>query len=198
MYKYFIRIIIAILIIIFCFACEDTSIVSQRYKKSKKGRDNITIAVAGSWDKINYRVDMLNAVALAVEEINSTNMLNGRKIVLIAKHDSADINKARLIATEIANNTDVVAVIGHSLSFITSSVDDIYSIGGLLMLSPSLYIPDKIKKTIPMMFSYTPNPDSIAETFIRYMKSKNYKSAAVAYLNEDSSIKILNSFYNIG
>ncbi|MBF0488631.1 MAG: ABC transporter substrate-binding protein [Nitrospirae bacterium] len=186
------------IITMLCLSCKDKDISAERERRAKKAKGDITIAVAGSWDKLKGNADMYNGVELAVEEINKTNILNGRKIHLIAKGDSADLNKARLVASEIVNNADITAVIGHSFGFITSSAAEIYTRGGLLLIAPCQYIPEKAKDAGQMEFSFMPRPDSISEMFVKYMQKMKYKTVVIAYVKGPSSIKILNSFYNAG
>ncbi|MEO5360981.1 MAG: ABC transporter substrate-binding protein [Nitrospirota bacterium] len=191
-----------LMITVLCFACEDASLSEERGKRAKKATGDITIAVAGSWDMSKSRPDQKNradlrdGVELAVEEVNKTNVLKGRKIHLIAREDSADLNKARLLATEVVYNTDITAVIGHTFGFITSSVADIYKLGGMILMSPGQFIPEQTKGEQQMAFSYTPQPDAIAELFVRHMQKMKYKSVAITYVNSPFTLKLLNSFYN--
>ncbi|MBF0516256.1 MAG: ABC transporter substrate-binding protein [Nitrospirae bacterium] len=190
------RIYAVILAAIFCFACEDTNTSTLREKHARKSKGDITIVVAGSWNTLKFSSDMYDGVKMAVDEINRENTLNGRKIHLVDKQDSGDVNKARLLAAEITDNLDVMAVIGHSFSFVTSEVIDIYSAGGLITITPSVYFPVETSDRNDMHFSFTPKSKNIVEMFIRYIEKKKYKRLAIVYVNAPSSKHIVNSFYD--
>jgi len=76
--------------------------------------DPILIGLAGPFSD-DVGAPMKQAAALAVDEINASGGINGRKIQLIARDDYAEPDSAVQIATEL-DRRGVVAVIGHVYS----------------------------------------------------------------------------------
>ena len=84
----------------------------------------------------------LEGVEVAVEEINAAGGMGGRPIEIEVFDDKCDSTEAALVASRVANDPDVFAVIGHMCSGATMAAGPIYEEAGLTFLTASSTRPD--------------------------------------------------------
>jgi len=70
------------------------------------------VGTAGPW-KQGYGLQSLQAVHLAIDEINAAGGINGHQLKVIERDDEGDGTKAAKIAQDFVNTRTVSAVIGH-------------------------------------------------------------------------------------
>lgn len=115
--------------------------------------DTITVAVAGPMTGDNgiYGQDQLSGVEFAAKEVNDAGgipdgPLKGKKIKVVKFDDVADPNQGASVAQKICDDTDILAVFGHSNSSVTLAAEPIYERCG-----------------VPLYVSYSSNPQITAE-----------------------------------
>ncbi len=81
-------------------------------------------------------VDGRDGAILAVDEINKTGGINGRKIKLIIKDDKGDPEVARRVDVELIKQ-GVVAIIGHITSGQTAAVLEQINKANVVLISPA-------------------------------------------------------------
>jgi potassium-dependent mechanosensitive channel len=104
------------------------------YDYFKQG--TIHIAFAGPSEKDAAGKLMIQAIGLYFDKINRKGGINGQKIVLEKFDDQNDANTARLKALEIAEQNEVLAVIGHWYSDASISAGKIYEDKGIPAITP--------------------------------------------------------------
>lgn len=128
---------LSLMLLLLLLSCSPTlSEKQERANKARQGKGDIIIGVVAPWeDEILglYR----QGIEMAADEINQSGGVMNRKIRLVKEDDKADIPKAQIVAQSFADNTDMVAVIGHVYSYVSIAVAMIYEYYGLLMLSPT-------------------------------------------------------------
>jgi branched-chain amino acid transport system substrate-binding protein len=77
-----------------------------------------------------YGIDYLDAVKVAVKQVNAAGGVNGHKIVLDIKDDQGSTSQAVTIAHELVGS-DVVAVIGPEFSAQALAAESVYASGDL-------------------------------------------------------------------
>lgn len=77
-----------------------------------------------------------NGVLLAIEEVNSSGGIRGRKIELIVKDDKQDAATAAKVDEELIKD-GVVAIVGHFTSAMSVAAVPVINRGKVLMLSPT-------------------------------------------------------------
>lgn len=101
------------------------------------GSDTIKIAYQGplSGGEAQTGTDEQNAVKFAIELYNATNP--AKKIELVSADDQGDGTVAASVAPGIANNKDIVAVVGPAYSGATIASLPYYKEAGMPLISPS-------------------------------------------------------------
>jgi branched-chain amino acid transport system substrate-binding protein len=88
----------------------------------------------------------LQGVKLAVEEINNSGGILGRKIRLIAEDDQGKGEEASSVVTKLITSDNVVAIIGENSSSQSLAAAPICQSNGVPMISPSSTNPSVTKK----------------------------------------------------
>lgn len=106
------------------------------------GGDALVIGVTGPFSQPRGTSMKLGA-QLAVDEINKAGGVEGRKIELVFRDDSASTDAAVRIATQFRADKRIVAVIGHLTSDPTAAAAPIYNGDGhpMALISPSASAP---------------------------------------------------------
>ncbi len=119
---------------------------------AKLGDKAKTIAVSVPISSnLNVAQEILRGVAQAQDEINR----GDRPLKVLIADDANDPQLVKQIATELTQNTEVLAVVGHNASNATLAAAPIYQKAGLVMISPTSFanqlsgFGDYIFRTIP-------------------------------------------------
>lgn len=164
-------------------ALENTKIGSKK---------SIKIAVvAPISDDLDKAEEMIRGLAQAQWEVNAAGGINGLPIKIIFVDDAKDKNTVKKIAQEVANNQDILAIIGHLSSDNSMFASEVYQKEKILMISPtatSTNLTGKgeyIKRTVVN--------DAIAGgTLARYVSQKlQKKSIAIFYNSQNNYSKSL-------
>jgi branched-chain amino acid transport system substrate-binding protein len=130
-----------------------------------------------------------NGATLAAEIVNSKGGINGRKIKLIAEDDRSDPKEAASVANKLANNKDVVAVIGHYNSSCTLAGHPIYARAHLLELSPASSAPSiSVEGAKPNSYiARVIATDAMEGAFVAkwMVKDHGLKKVAILWENDD-------------
>ncbi|MGB9690885.1 MAG: ABC transporter substrate-binding protein [Candidatus Sumerlaeaceae bacterium] len=99
----------------------------------------ILLAVAAPFtgDSSEFGVQIKMAVELAAEELNAKGGVAGRPIQLMLEDDAGNPAEAYNVATKIASNPDVLAVIGHFNSSCSLAAKSAYTEAKMVMFSPA-------------------------------------------------------------
>jgi potassium-dependent mechanosensitive channel len=112
------------------------SLTKWIYNSSKS---NIHIAVVGpmSGESEANGKAYINGINLFLKEINSTDALKGRKIILDVYDDQNNVDLAKEKANEIIKKGKAIAVIGHNSSACSKAGGPIYKENGLPAITPA-------------------------------------------------------------
>ena len=140
--------------------------------------ETIKIALAGpvTGPVAQYGDMQFVGAKMAIEQINQTGGVNGKKLEAIVYDDACDPKQAVAVANKIVNN-DIRFVVGHLCSSSTQPASDIYEDEGVLMITAASTNPDittrgyqLIFRTIGLDFMQGP---TAAKYIIRKVKPKN-------------------------
>jgi branched-chain amino acid transport system substrate-binding protein len=132
--------IFVLLCIVFLSACA---------KKGSEIKIGVVAAITGRESSIGN--DVVNAVKLAVEEANKSGAFQ-KKIKVIAYDDKSDPKEAVNAARKLANDEDVIAVVGHLTSGCTLPASKIYNEADITMITPSSTNPKITKQGFENVF----------------------------------------------
>lgn len=157
-----------------------------------------TIAIVAPFsDDYDKTQEMLRGVAQAQEEVNLTGGINDIPVKILMVNDSSDKQKVTRIAKEIAQNQNIIAIIGHLSSDNSLVASDIYEQTKILMITPTSTTNkltgkgEYIKRTVVN--------DAIASgTLAQYVSGKLGKKKVAIFHNSksDYSKSLKQSFIN--
>lgn len=120
--------------------------------------------------------DFKNAVTLAVNEINASGGLLGKRVEVIFGDDQADPKQAVAVANKFVNEK-VIAVIGHFNSSCSIPASDIYSKHNIPMITPASTNPLLTQRGLKNVFRVCGTDEQqgkVAATFAQtVLKAKN-------------------------
>src|SRR5512147_326704 len=98
----------------------------------------VRVGVAGpmTGPQAKMGTDFRNGATIAMEEWNSKGGVLGKKIEIIIGDDQADPKQAVAVANKIVNE-GAVGVIGHFNSSCSIPASEVYSRGGIPMITPA-------------------------------------------------------------
>ncbi|SFG13126.1 amino acid/amide ABC transporter substrate-binding protein, HAAT family [Desulfotomaculum arcticum] len=159
---------------------------------NRKGQVDIVIGVA--WP-FSVEDDLFKeGVELAAEQINARGGVNGHKVRLIEKDDQETITGGMNVAQSFTKVPNLTAVIGHSVSFISTATSRIYENAGIVMLSPSSTAPALTKKGYKYIFRNIPSDDEIARQLALYAARQGQRRMVIYYADDSYGIGLANSF----
>lgn len=172
-------------------ACSNKGTYYEREAAATRAKGDIVIALVDSYDEYNLFAE---GAKTAIEEINSTGGVLGRKIRYVFYDDHADIQEARAIARTITRNVDVVAVVGHLYSEVAIPVAFTYDANGIVFISPSSTNPFLTELGLRFVFRNTPDDAKIGRRAAAFAVSSNLKTAAVLFQRNATSKRLAELF----
>lgn len=163
-----------------CGAAADVS--QARAALARQGSGDIRIGVAWPFAKAGDL--FLEGVELAVEEINGAGGVLGRRLAIMAMDDEGSVTRGMEIAQSLAENPEVVAVIGHRNSFISLPTAEIYEKAGLLMLTPGSTAPELTQKGYRFVFRSIPSDDAIGRRLVHYAYRQGHRRMVIYYVDD--------------
>jgi len=79
----------------------------------------------------------VHGICLAVKEINDKGGLLGRNLNILFRDDNGDVSEARIVAQSLVDNPEVMAVIGHTYSYLTLPAAPTYEFAKIPLISPA-------------------------------------------------------------
>src|SRR5258706_11951468 len=153
---------------------------------SRDGGRPVVIGLAGPFSRPRG-VSMQRAAELAVKEINARGGLRGRPLALRILDDSGRADVAIQVAQTLADDPEVVAVIGHLTSGTSIAGARIYGGGRrpVAMISPSASSPD-LSGVNPFTFRICPTDLSHGAQLARYARQGlGARRAGIIYIDDD-------------
>jgi branched-chain amino acid transport system substrate-binding protein len=166
-----------------------------RAERAAAADGSIRIGAIGDWNDALYKA-LLRGISLAFDEVNSGGGILGRQIDLVMKNDQQSVVEARKVAQELADDLDVVAVIGHGASSISISTSVIYEYYGVLMFSPLSTSPKLTRQGYRRVFRNIPSEENIGEQMANFAREQGYRRVVIYYYQDDYGRGLANAFEN--
>ncbi|KUO64315.1 MAG: hypothetical protein APF84_09770 [Gracilibacter sp. BRH_c7a] len=167
----------------------------EREAWANEADNKIVIAVVGpivTEDTFGY----LDGIMLAAEEINENGGIDNRQIKIL-KFDDKDLTMEGInIAQDLAENPEIMAVIGHWSSNVTLPVASIYETSELLMITAETTSPKLTQSGYNYIFRNIPNDEKMGEEMAQFAKLQGHKRMAIYYADTDYGKGLANSFEN--
>lgn len=180
------------ILLLFLCACDTAS---TRYKeRAEKGAKSQAPIIIGIVDTSVPPSFFLEGVKLAVDELNEEGGLIGRRIELIFYDDERSVKKGQHIARTLAENTDVIAVVGHIYSDVAISASVTYEENGILFISPGASGQDLIMEDSELTFRNIPSDEDIGRETAGFAYRSGYKKMGIVYDSDPPGKRIAEIF----
>lgn len=126
-----------------------------------------------------------NGVNLAVKQINDAGGIDGKTVEVVAEDDKGDSSEAATVANKIAQDNDILAIVGHFNSSCTLAAAPIYNQAGIVSISPgssSEAVSDAGEYTFRTITTDAVQGKYLAEWCVNEL---GYKNVAILYENDD-------------
>ncbi|MGI0486193.1 ABC transporter substrate-binding protein [Pantanalinema rosaneae CENA516] len=146
-----------------------------------------TIAVAVPLgNTLNAALELLRGVAQAQDEVNRAGGIQGVPLRVAIANDDNDPAAAEAVAKTLANNPEVLGVVGHGISDTALAAAEIYQANQLVMVSPSSSAVT-LSNFGSYIFRTIPSDSFTAKALGRYMLNQLHKKRAIVFFNSASA-----------
>ena len=186
--KYTPRCLLLLATLVLFSACSDMGSLDQKRAREAKNAgpgEPIRIGAVAPWEKLTALGQYREGLELALEEINAQHVLD-RPFELVWKDDKASLSRGRAVAQELAEDSDIMAVVGHYNSFIAVPVSLMYEHYGLLMITATATATDLTSREgLELIFRNIPNDRQVASQLADFSHDQGYERIIV--LNQDNA-----------
>ncbi len=183
--------LLCIVLVIGAGACTSSKSPSEKRAEEVAAHDEIEIAIV---DSSSFPSMFLEGVEFAVNEINQRGGVLGKKIEMLVYDDQGDDTKGWRIAKELAENDQVVAVVGHLYSSVAISASIVYEKAGILFLSPGAMDPSLTHYGGDFTFRNIPNGEEAGKQVADFGVRQGIKKIVVFYQREDTYKRLMENF----
>lgn len=165
--------------------------------KSKIGTNEdfvIGLAAPFTGDSSQFGVQMKMGAELFMDELNKAGGIEGRMLQLNAQDDAGKAEQAQTVATTLASDESVLAVVGHFNSSCSLAGKGIYSQAGMVLFSPGSTNVEVTKDTdyvFRNIFTDAFQGKSLADYSGKILGKKN---AAILFDNDDYGTGLKDSY----
>jgi len=153
----------------------------------------IRIGVVGPTQLI-YGESMRAAALMFQDELDAGGGIGGRRLELVIHDDAADPERAIELASQLAGDPWVAAVVGHVTSGAMLNAAPIYADSGLVAVSPTATSPD-ITRSGEWVFRVCPSDREHGPALARWLAGPlSRRRAAVLYANDPYGRGVLEGF----
>lgn len=173
-------------------SCSPRDLTKERAKKAGESQGPIFIALV--WPVGNKDLPFLNGASLAIEEINESGGIMGRKLQAII-FDEPEDGEGYTIAAEVVKNENIVAIIGHSTSAAAIPASITYENNGLLFLAPSSSNPALTAHDFQYVFRTCASDTIIGRRMAKFSQNKGYHRIVILDDNTIYGQGVSSTFY---
>jgi len=165
----------------------------ERIARARAGKGDITIAAAWPWE-LRKEIRYGEGLQMAMEEVNAEGGVAGRRLRLVRYDDKESIDEGRLVAQRIAQDPDVVAVIGHLQSYITVQAARVYDQAGLVLMAPTATAPDLTEQGFTRVFRATFTDETVGSQLADLAAARRLGSVGILYIRNTYGRNVANAF----
>jgi branched-chain amino acid transport system substrate-binding protein len=165
----------------------------ERIARARKGRGDVTIAAAWPWE-LRKEIRYAEGLEMAVEEVNAGGGVAGRRLRLVKYDDRESIDEGRVVAQKIAQDPEVVAVIGHLQSYVTMQATRVYEQAGLVLVAPTATAPDLTEQGFKHVFRATFTDESVGRQLAEFGAARGFRKVAIYYIRNTYGRNVANAF----
>jgi branched-chain amino acid transport system substrate-binding protein len=178
-------IVILGLLIVFPFGCSK--------KEPQDKFINLGASFPLSGDNASYGNDARQGIELALDEINASGGIKGKKVVVAFEDDVVDPQKGVNIMLKFATVEKVPVVIGSAGTGVTLAMAPIANKKKVVLISP-ISSGAAVTEAGPFVFRTCPSDSAQAEIVADWMLEKNLKNVGVLYVNNAWGVGLQKAF----
>ena len=167
----------------------------ELYRGQAQAREGgpVTIATVWPWES---RTTLLygQGLQMAVDEINAAGGVLGRPLTVLREDDHESVDRGRLVAQRLAQNDDVVAVIGHMQSYVSLPAAAIYDLFGIVHLAPTATDPRLTQQGYRRLFRMTFTDRETGAQMADFAAAQSYDRVAIYYIRNAYGRSLANAF----
>jgi branched-chain amino acid transport system substrate-binding protein len=180
-------------VVLLAAACGKRDPRDERVHRARDGSGDLVIAAAWPWE-LRKEIRYGEGMQMAIDEVNAGGGIGGRHLRLARYDDRESIDHGRIVAQQIADDPDVVAVIGHLQSYITVQTAGVYNSAGLVLVAPTATDPKLTQLGYKRVFRATFMDNSVGRHLAELVASQQRKKVAVYYIRNDYGRNVANAF----
>ncbi|NJM77439.1 MAG: ABC transporter substrate-binding protein [Acaryochloridaceae cyanobacterium RU_4_10] len=116
---------------------------------------------------VNVAKEILRGVAQAQDKVNQEHEIQGKSLQVLIANDENNPEIGKALAVKLADDSSLVAVIGHQSSDVSVAVAPVYDNKGVVMISPTSYSRD-LTGIGKFIFRTTPSSRVFADALAKY------------------------------
>ncbi len=145
----------------------------------------IAVPVPTTGKFAEFGQDLINAARFAIDQKNAQGGVHGRQIVLIVEDDKGDPKDAVTVAHRIAQNQQVLGIMGHLTSGTMLAASPIYAEAGISVVMPVPTNPQITQQGFNNLFRVPITDDKQGTAAYEFLASRaNKQSLAVVHNRE--------------
>lgn len=180
-------------VVLLAGACRAREPREERIHRARDGHGDLVIAAAWPW-ALRKEIRYGEGLQMAVDEVNAAGGIGGRHLRLARFDDGESIDHGRIVAQQIADDPDVVAVVGHLQSYITVQAAGVYNQAGLVLVAPTATDPKLTQLGYPRVFRATYTDGSVGRHLAELVASQQRRKLAIYYIRNDYGRNVANAF----
>ena len=162
-------------------ACGPDSPATLRAERAAQPEGDLVVGVAWPWEARTAGL-YAEGLDMAVDEVNAAGGVLGRPLRLVKEDDGESVDGGRLVAQRLADDPDVVAVIGHLNSHVSIPAADIYERGGLLMLTPASTAPELTRRGYERVFRSVHDDEDVGRQMVDLAAENGWQRVYIVYV----------------
>jgi branched-chain amino acid transport system substrate-binding protein len=184
---------LSFLLILLIAACgEARNPAQERAHRAEQENGDILIGASAPW-KTTAKA-LKNGIDMGLQEINAGGGVLGRQVRIIYRDDDSSIQKGVVVAQTFADNSNIVAVIGHFDSYVSIPASIIYQYFGVLMLSPTSTASRLTQNGFDLIFRNIPSDEAFGHKLAEYASRKGFKRIIIYYVRDAYGFSLANAF----
>ncbi|MFT3985002.1 MAG: ABC transporter substrate-binding protein [Lachnospiraceae bacterium] len=136
---------------------------------------------------------ILDAIQLAVDQVNADGGINGKTVELVKEDDEASPTSAAAIANKFVENEEILGVISSYNSSCMFAQVDVYEEAGLPSISPVATNPG-LTGISDYFYRTAPNDADVGAEGASFCSDLGWKNVALLYENDDYGLGIADEF----
>jgi branched-chain amino acid transport system substrate-binding protein len=182
-----------VLAVLFIVQCQGRrSPLEERARQARGGSGDVVLAAVWSWDR-RKEVRFGDGLQMALDEVNAEGGIRGRRLRIARYDDGESLDEGTLLAQRIAADPQIVAVIGHLQSYVTTPVAPLYDAAGLLLMAPTSTDPALTRQGLHRVFQAAFTDRDTGRQLAEFA-SKRFRRAGIFYIRNSYGRGLANAF----